>query len=156
MFKCLIIFKENNHSLALDYVNQAFKLGYEWNVDVEELRIKYVELLYLNCMDDLAHEVLPSIGSDEKLIPTLLAIVGRRLNMFLKPSDISALSPVTTDWLSGFAVDAESDFLNVESTLSKTLALLVECLHRLPNDCHDQFVANELHSLLCSMQNTSS
>lgn len=55
--QCLPTSQEHNQSLALDYVNQAVKLGYEWKIDVDELRIKYIHLLYLNGMDDLAHEV---------------------------------------------------------------------------------------------------
>ena len=121
-------------------------------MDVDELRIKYVELLYLNQMDHLANEVLPSIGCAEKLAPTLLAAAGKRLKMFLKQSDISALSPVTTDWLNGFESNTESNVPLSDSTHTKTLALLVECLRRIPSDCNDQFIANELHALLSAMQ----
>lgn len=148
--------QEHNQSLALDYINQAIKLGYEWSIDVDELRIKYVELLYLNNLDHLAHEVLPSISSDEKLISTLLVAAGRRLKTFLKPSDTSALSPMTTDWLNRFFSEVEIADPTSKATPTKTLALLVECLRRIPNDCNDQFVANELHSLLTAMQSSSS
>ncbi len=104
----LIFEQEHNQGLALDYVNQAIKLGYEWRVDVDELRIKYVELLYLNQMDHLAYEVLPSIGSGEKLVPTMLEAARKGLKTTLKQSDISALSPMTTDWLNGFMPESES------------------------------------------------
>ena len=40
--------QEHNQALVLDYIDQAMKLGYTWSVDVDELRIKYVELLYFN------------------------------------------------------------------------------------------------------------
>lgn len=131
-------------------------MGYEWNVDVDELRIKYVELLYLNRLDHLAHEVLPSISSDEKLVSTLLVTAGRRLKTFLKPSDTSALSPMTTDWLNGFPSEEPNFDPILESLPSKTLALLVECLRRIPNDCNNQFIANELHSLLTTLETSQS
>lgn len=142
---------EHNQSLALDYVNQAVKLGYEWKVDVDELRIKYIHLLYLNGMDDLAHEVLPSIDSNEKLSSTLLNAVGARLKQLLKPSDVSALSPLTATWLDGF--EAVEHF---DPSPSKTLSLLVESLRRIATDGNDQFIANELHSVLIAMQDLSS
>jgi hypothetical protein len=73
----ILVNQENNLSFEFDYINQAIKLGYEWRVDVDELRIKYVNLLYLNHMDHLAHEVLVSIESDEKLISTFLVAAGK-------------------------------------------------------------------------------
>lgn len=150
-----IEYMEHNQSLALDYVNQAVKLGYEWNVDVDELRIKYVDLLYVNHMDHLAHEVLPSIGSDEVLGSTLLVAAGRRLKDVLKPSDTSALSPTTTAWLSELSSDTRGAALETKPTTAKTLALLVECLRRIPNESSDHFIANELHSLLTALNSTS-
>ncbi len=105
-------------------------------------------------MDHLAHEVLPSIGSDEKLVPTLLEAVRKRLKTILKQSDISALSPMTTDWLNGFTLDSESSVPLSDSTPTKTLAVLVECLRRIPSDGNNQFIANELHSLLITMQDS--
>lgn len=142
---------EHSQSLALDYVNQAVKLGYEWKVDVDELRIKYIHLLYLNGMDDLAHEVLPSIDSNEKLSLTLLNAAGARLRQLLKPSDMSALSPITATWLDGCEATEQFD-----PSPSKTLSLLVESLRRIATDGNDQFIANELHSVLIAMQDTSS
>ena len=110
-------------------------------------------------MDHLAHEVLVSIGSDEKLVSTLLVAAGRRLKMFLKPSDTSALSPMTTEWLlNGFSSDTDSFVRELEicdSGSTKTLALLVECLRRIPSECNDHFIASELHSLLTAMQRAS-
>ena len=130
-------------------INQSIKLGYEWNVDVDELRIKCVELLYANRMDHLGQEILPSINANDKLASALLAIAGSRLKHWMKPKDLSALSPITTDWLNGFNTD-EMDLEDVEMESKKTMALLVQCLSRIPTDCNDHFIANELHLVLQS------
>ena len=132
-------------------MNQSVKLGYEWGVDVDELRIKYVELLYLNDFDHLANEMLPSIASDEKLASTLLNTVGKRLKPLLQPRDTSGLSPMTVAWLDGFDVDMIAIETIPKSRSTNTLSLLVEVLHRLPSDCNDRFIANEIRSLLTSM-----
>lgn len=155
VFNLLVKMQEHNQSLALDYVNQAIKLGYEWGIDVDELRIKYVDLLYLNHMDHLAHEVLPSIGCDEVLGSTLLVAAGERLKDLLRTSDTSALSPVTTAWLDGLSSDIKTEVQESKPTATKTLALLVECLRRIPSESSDHFIANELHSLLTAMESAS-
>jgi len=142
--------KECDQSVALDFVNQAVKLSYEWGADVDELRIKYVELLFLNGIDHLAIEVLPSIGANRKLASSLLAAAGRRLKVLLNPSDVSALSPMTVSWLNGFQEDLPPAASKFDA--SKTLDLLVEALRRIPNDCNDQVIASELHSLLTVIQ----
>ena len=94
--------------------------------------------------------MLPSIDSNEKLASTLLNAAGARLKQLLKPSDVSALTPLTANWLNGF--EATNQF---EPSASKTLNLLVESLRRIAVDCNDQFIANELHSVLISMQDSS-
>ena len=143
---------ECKQSVGLDYVNQAVKLGYEWCVDVDELRIKYAERLFHSGLDELAVEVLPSIGCDEKLAPTLLAAAGRRLKLMLKPSDTSALSPMTAIWLKGFSGEGDNVPLPECNNSAKTLSLLVEAMRRFPGDCSDQTIANELHSVLVAIQ----
>lgn len=95
--------------------------------------------------------MLPSIDSNEKLSSTLLNAVGARLKQLLKPSDVSALSPLTATWLDGF--EAVEHF---DPSPSKTLSLLVESLRRIATDGNDQFIANELHSVLIAMQDLSS
>jgi len=132
-------------------VNQSVKLGYEWGVDVDELRIKYVELLYLNDFDHLANEMLPSIAGDEKLASALLNTVGKRLKPLLQPRDTSVLSPMTVAWLDGFVVDMIAIETIPKSRSTNTLSLLIEVLHRLPSDCNDRFIANEIRTLLTSM-----
>jgi hypothetical protein len=126
-------------------------LGYEWGVDVDELRIKYVELLYLNDFDHLANEMLPSIACDEKLASTLLNTVGKRLKPLLQPRDTSVLSPMTVAWLDGFVIDMIAVETIPKSRSTNTLSLLIEVLHRLPSDCNDRLIANEIRSLLTSM-----
>lgn len=142
---------ECNQISALDYINQAVKLGYEWGVDVDELRIKYVELLFQKGLDELAFEVLPSIGCDEKLASTLLAAAGRRLKQMLKPSDTSALSPMSASWLNSFPGDV-TNAVWPESNPATTLSLLVEAMRRIPGDSSDQTIASELHSVLVTIQ----
>lgn len=132
-------------------MNQAIKLGYEWIVDVDELRIKYVELLFHNHMDHLAVEVLPSIGAGEKLAPVLLIAAGKRLKSLLKPRDTSSLSPMTVAWLNGFSEDTSTGPL-YEFKPAQTLSLLVEAIRRMPSDCNDQVIANELHATLMAIQ----
>ena len=149
--KFLCKYQVFDQSVALDYVNKSVKLGYEWSVDVDQVRIKYVELLYLNDLDHLANEVLPSIASDEKLATTLLSTAGKRLKPLLQPRDTSALSPMTVAWLDGFVVDMVAIETIPGSRLTNTLSLLVEVLHRLPNDGNDRLIANEIRSLLTSM-----
>lgn len=120
-------------------------------MDVDELRIKCVELLYANRMDHLGQEILPSINANDKLASALLAIAGSRLKHLMKPKDLSALSPITTDWLNGFNTDEMTNCEDVELEDSKkTMALLVQCLSRIPTDCNDHFIANELHLVLQS------
>lgn len=138
--------------MALDYVNQAIKLGYEWRVDVDELRIKYVELLYANGKDHLANEVLPSVGSDAKLAPVLLASTGKSLKTLLKPTDTSVLSPLTTEWLAGFSAPDDLFEPVTDTSEDQIIQRLVEALRRFPHDCSDQIIAGELHALLISKQ----
>lgn len=101
--------------------------------------------------DLLFAKVLPSIDSSEKLSSTLLNAAGARLKQLLKPSDVSALSPLTATWLDGFEATEHFDL-----SPSKTLNLLVESLRRIATDGNDQFIANELHSVLIAMEDPSS
>lgn len=139
----------------MDFVNQAIKLGYEWNVDVDELRIKYVELLYTNGKDHLASEVLPSIGSGAKLAPVLLSSTGRRLKSLLKPADTSVLSPLTTEWLAGFSTPQDQFEEVADTSIDQIVQVLVEALRRFPSECSDQKIAGELHALLITKQITN-
>ena len=64
----------------------------------------------------------------------------------LEPVHTSSLSPMTISWLNNI-----ENVPLINPSLQKTATLLVETLSRIPGECVDQFIANELHAMLTTM-----
>lgn len=96
--------------------------------------------------------MLSSIDANAELASTLMNMVGMRLRNLLRPTDKASLSPMTVAWLSSCD---NGQTAAVGASVQDTLALLMETLHRISAETNDQFIANELHSVLNSMAGVS-
>jgi len=99
--------------------------------------------------------VLPSIDANDKLTPVLLSVVGGRVKHLLPAVEnhAASLSPMTVAWLNNVCLDAPSP--SADPSPQDTHNLLIETLSRLSTESSDQFIANELMSMMRSMMDIS-
>lgn len=86
------------------WMAKCVSLASVWGIDTDYLRRQQVLLLYMNGIDSLAEEILPSIENTESLGAEMLEIAGQKLLKFLIAAEdltvnVVALSPSLTQYL---------------------------------------------------------
>uniref|UniRef100_A0A2S2P4L9 Rab3 GTPase-activating protein non-catalytic subunit n=1 Tax=Schizaphis graminum TaxID=13262 RepID=A0A2S2P4L9_SCHGA len=132
------------------WTSKIFQLAFDWQLNLDDLRICQVVSLYSKGHDRLAEEIIPVVHNKENLIENLMNVIKHRLKFEVCISDLDFhakivhFSPEIVSWLnSPVTIDVE------KSLLKETLELVQTVITLLPeNDSQHEFVNNLMDSLI--------
>lgn len=132
------------------WIDKIFQLAFDWQLNLDDLRIFQVISLYSKGHDRLAEEIIPIVHNKENLIKHLMNVIKHRLKFEVCISDLDFhakivyFSPEVVSWLKS-PVEIDVD----KSLLKETLELVQTVITLLPeNDSQHEFVTSLMDSLI--------
>ncbi|XP_022162830.1 rab3 GTPase-activating protein non-catalytic subunit isoform X1 [Myzus persicae] len=132
------------------WISKIFQLAFDWQLNLDDLRICQVISLYSKGHDRLAEEIIPVVHNKENLVKHLINVIKHRLQFEVCISNLDFhdkivhFSPEIVSWLqSPGTIDVEKSLLN------ETLELVQTVITLLPeNDSQHEFVISLMDSLI--------